>query len=80
MPKVTIVPDDGKVIIDGEARIVDLSDMPADVHAVQWQGNEGEIEYRPGADGSRKPNAGMSDFAPFQKYIGRWNAAEPKGV
>jgi hypothetical protein len=42
-----IIPDDLLVSINGEfVDGVDMSSMPADIHAVQWYETYGEIEYR----------------------------------
>lgn len=46
MPKVTIIRDDNKVGVDGVFRTVDLSGIPANIHAIQWDGADGFVEYR----------------------------------
>lgn len=43
--RLTIIPNDNMVIIDGVGAIVDLSHLPATVHAIQWDGSAGEVEY-----------------------------------
>tara|TARA_B100001094_G_scaffold23195_1_gene19627 strand:- start:890 stop:1375 length:486 start_codon:yes stop_codon:yes gene_type:complete len=48
--RLTIVPSDKMIILDGEpvqCSHVDLSWIPTDVHAVQWDGakNSGQVEY-----------------------------------
>lgn len=44
--KLTIIRDMGLVHVDGRGHDeLDLSSVPADVHAVQWDGTSGEIEY-----------------------------------
>lgn len=44
--KLTIIRDMGLVHVDGRGHDeLDLSSVPADVHAVQWDGSSGEIEY-----------------------------------
>lgn len=47
MPKVTIIPSDGIVIVDGRGFKVDLS-TPGNVHAIQWDGVNGWVEYNDG--------------------------------
>ena len=45
----TIVPDDGTVVIDGNAAFgVSMAGIPATVHAIQWKGaqSSGIIEYK----------------------------------
>lgn len=44
--RLTIIRDMGLVHVDGRGHDeLDLSSVPADVHAVQWYGSNGEIEY-----------------------------------
>lgn len=44
--KLTIIRDMGLVHVDGRGHDeLDLSSVPAEVHAVQWDGTSGEIEY-----------------------------------
>ena len=44
--KLTIIRDMGLVHVDGRGHDeLDLSSVPAEVHAVQWDGSQGEIEY-----------------------------------
>ena len=44
MPRVTIVPADSLVIVDGRGLHVDCSGLAQGVHAVQWDGQTGEVE------------------------------------
>lgn len=73
MARVTIIVDDRVVGVDGVFRHVNMSSMPDDIHAVQWYGGSGEIEYR-----SNAPNKQIDDFGPFRKFLDAWRAAEPK--
>ena len=44
--KLTIIRDMGLVHVDGRGHDeLDLSSVPVEVHAVQWDGTSGEIEY-----------------------------------
>ena len=44
--KLTIIPSDGAVYKDGISYSgLDLSSAPTGVHALQWYGTEGEIEF-----------------------------------
>lgn len=72
MATVTIIADDGVVGVDGVFRSVDLGGLDPDIHAVQWDGAVGEIEYRDG-----RPPAAISDFASFQPFVDLWTAAAP---
>ena len=72
MARITIVPDDNIVIVDGEARQVSMVGIDPKIHAVQWFGAAGEIEYNDG-----RAHAPITDITPFQIFITRWNDAEP---
>ena len=72
MAKVTIIADDGVVGVDGVFRSVDLTGLDPDIHAVQWNGAAGEIEYRAG-----RPPEVMNDLTLFQPLVDLWAAAAP---
>jgi hypothetical protein len=78
--RVTIVKDDNMVSVDGRAYAVDCSDLPAAFHALQWDGMAGEIEYAAlrcehcGVR-SKKGNETITDLAPYQKYVDKWQTA-----
>lgn len=46
--KITIIPSDDMVIVDGVAQKMDLDqyDLDPDIHAIQWNGKDGRIEYK----------------------------------
>jgi hypothetical protein len=73
--RVTIIPEDGFVSIDGTGYLgLDLSFMPADVHAVQWYGDGGDVE-RTDFRGRIIANEPISSLGPYQKAIDAWHAA-----
>ena len=79
--RLTIVKDDNTVIVDGERHAVDLSDLSADFHALQWAGEDGEVEYASVrcphcGTRSKKLNEAVVDFAPWRPYVDRWYAAK----
>ena len=45
--KVSIIPSDKIIIVDGQALTFDY-DIDPTIHALQWDGNSGEIEYNDG--------------------------------
>lgn len=45
--RVTIIPEDQKVIIDGVAHEVSVQ-ADQNIHAIQWDGEKGVIEYKRG--------------------------------
>ncbi len=70
--RVTIVPFDGFVSVDGEGyRGIDLSSMPSDIHAVQWYGEEGEIE-RTNAHGKVIANEAFFSLTQFDPALRAW--------
>jgi hypothetical protein len=71
--RVTIVVDDDLVLVDGKPAKVDLSPLVADnIHAVQWYGDKGEVEFRSDPMGDRGPNDRIKDIEYFQRYIDAW--------
>lgn len=56
--KITIIPSDKKVGIDGLFFQFDLSscNIPANVHALQWYETEGEIEFIDNPDRTKPQN------------------------
>jgi hypothetical protein len=73
MAKVTIVPEDNKVYVEGVALDVDI-DLPAFIHAIQWDGSQGEIEFKPDKFGKRMSNVKIIDFNPYEYLVQRWKA------
>jgi hypothetical protein len=45
--KLTIIPVDKTVYVDGNSRVLDLSScgIPVNIHALQWYETEGEVEF-----------------------------------
>jgi len=66
--KLTIIPSDKVVIKDGLA-LLGLNFILENVHAVQWYGNKGEVEY---LDGS--PNEAINNLSPYQSIIDIYDA------
>lgn len=83
--RLTIIREDNKVVVDGEAHTVDCSSLSADVHAVHWSSNGisqgGEVEYSVtrcehcGAR-SKKGNELISDVAAYQSLMDAWKVAK----
>ena len=67
--RVTIIPSDNTLIIDRRAITLDLSDMAPNLHAVQFNGSAGHIEYNDGT-----PNQAITALEDFQPWIQRWYA------
>lgn len=74
--QLTIIPIDNVVIIDGVARTIDCSAMDPAIHAVQWNENSGEVEFKT-IDGIRAPNLMIDSLADFEPQVDAWNNWEP---
>lgn len=59
--RVTVIPEDRTILIDGAPLVFDFAADPA-IHAIQWHGNHGEIERVGGSEH-------ISDVAIVQPYI-----------
>lgn len=78
--KLTIVADDGAVGVDGEFFApLELPQLDSTIHAVQWYGEYGEVEYKTRLENGAivKPaNKLITDVTPFQFAIDAWNIAK----
>lgn len=77
--KLSIIPDDNTVVIDGERFEIDCADLLAQgIHAVQWGwfGERGHIEFKSAEDGSKPENELFDDLERFQPLIDAWRAAK----
>lgn len=73
--KFTIIPDDGAVAVDGRLiRGLDLSGLPAIVHAVHWYGESGEVEVR-NASGRVIENVAITGYEAYQAALDAWETA-----
>lgn len=70
--RVSIIADDGKVGVDGVFRAVDLAALDPNIHAVQWDGAKGHVEYK-----GRSPETVLTDISPYQSFVDAWAAAAP---
>jgi len=76
--KITVIPEDGKVSIDGEGyEGLDLSSIDSSIHAVQWYDTDGEIEIKD-ARGRMVENREITSFDEFAFVIPLWEAAKLK--
>ena len=74
--RVTIVVPDGFVAVDGRGfDKLDLTGLSENIHAVQWYGQVGEVEYAVDALGVKPPNVAIDSLTPFQPAIDAWAAA-----
>lgn len=77
----TIIRETNTVAVDSLAFTIDCSTLPVDVHAIQWDGAYGEVEYAVkrcdhcGAR-SKQANATIRDMSPYQPYLDAWILAK----
>lgn len=80
--KLTIIPDDSMVMVDGIGRNLDLTtcNIPVEVHALQWFDTKGWVEFdEPGDPFAPKPPNEMIDVLPqwAEACVAVWNAYVP---
>lgn len=78
--RLTIVADDNAVGIDGEFfPDLDLPQLDPAIHAVQWNGEYGQIEYRTRVENGafvKPPNALITDVTAYQFAVDAWAVAK----
>lgn len=60
--RVTVVPEDKTIIVDGEVLQFAFT-ADANIHAIQWYGDHGTVEKKIG------PAEAISDFAAVQPFV-----------
>lgn len=73
--RLSVIFDDELVMKDGVGYRVTLPNEP-DVHAIQWTGATGEIEYRD----QHTPNEAFDDEAVLAPYLALWQAAHDAAI
>ena len=78
--KLTIIADDLRVCIDSLSYDgLDMSQLDPSIHAVQWYGEYGEVEFKTKFENGQivKPqNQIITDAAPYQWAVDAWNVAK----
>lgn len=76
MPVVTVIPSDKLIVVDGDGLYFDFT-APDNMHALQWDGTKGHIEYVNCA----KPNKALGQSA-YKKevapYVVLWEAEKER--
>jgi hypothetical protein len=68
--RVTVIPADRTVIVDGDARkVCKRVAFPKGVTAIQWYGKGGEIEFDRDDEGHRPENKKITDFTSYQGFV-----------
>jgi hypothetical protein len=71
--RITIIPDDGFVSVDGIGYSeLDLSAIDPSVHAVQWYGEDGEVEVKNPITRKMVENRIINSLSEFQSAIEAW--------
>jgi hypothetical protein len=77
--RVTILPDDNSVSVDGESYGgLDLSFMDVTIHAVQWYDTYGEIERKDPVTKKMTSNEEIISFDQFQQAITLWQVEKDR--
>lgn len=74
MPKVTVVPEDSLIIVDGEA-LNFAFDAPVNLHALQWDGERGHKEFTDKDNESLGADSYDAEVAP---YVMLWQAEKQR--
>jgi hypothetical protein len=61
----TIISDDNAVYVDGVALSNLTLNIPANIHALQWKGTAGFIEFKDNADGTKPANQAITALPDF---------------
>lgn len=78
--KFVIVADDARVVIDAVAYDgLDMSQLDPAIHAVQWNGEYGEVEYKTvfaNGEITKAVNQIITSIDAYQWAVDAWNAAK----
>lgn len=73
--RVTIIPSDGIVAVDGRTIVaINMSSLPVGVHAVQWYGSKGEVEFSMDEEGHKPANEIIENLDEYQAVLDAWEA------
>lgn len=76
--KITVLNNDNAIGFDGIFYDgLDFSSVPDNLHALQWNGIKGEIEFYEDADGVKPPNEKITDLPNWVMPLKpQWDAAD----
>ena len=78
--RLTILKDDDVVIVDSVGAKVSCKEIPAYVHAIQWDGARGHIEFKHAPDGSHVANVPIQHVENYAFLIDRWRVARSEAA
>jgi len=70
---VTIIPPDNAVYVDGKMLTVDCASIAQEIHAVQWTGSNGWIEYVNAPGSPVRLNEEIDTLDAFAQLIDSWS-------
>ena len=73
--RLTIIPCDSRVVKNGVAHDVDLSNIHPLIHAIQWHDNWGEIEWKD-ERGRLVRNEEIESIEEYEWVLDLWQAQE----
>lgn len=75
--KLTIIPVDGSVYKDGYCYMnMTLTNIPENVHALQWNESSGWIEYKSTGEFTRPPNENITELPAWAtSAVTKWDEA-----
>lgn len=71
--KVTVLCSDNTVVVDGVGLWVDCADVHGLISVIQWDGEEGWIEFYNDNKGRHIANVKITDFSPYTFLVEKWN-------
>lgn len=74
--QIAIIRPDNFVSIDGEGYRVDVSELDTSIHAIQWNGIDGEIEKIDPISKKMISNEHITSFTEYSWVIDLWNIAK----
>lgn len=70
--KITVIPEDNTIVVDGDGRRPDGAVYPEGVRAIQWGGDIGAMEYH------QAPQQAFTDFATVAPFLALHAAAKAR--
>lgn len=76
--KVTVINDDNSLALDGVTYSgLDFTNVPDEIHALQWNGVKGEIEFYPDDEGVKPPNQKINKIPEWvESLVLLWDVAK----
>jgi hypothetical protein len=78
--KLVIIADDARVVVDAVAYDeLDMSQLDPSIHAIQWNSEWGEIEYKPvfvNGEVTKPHNQIITSITSYQWAVDAWNVAK----